>query len=96
MARHATVDATEVPVLRRIAEGIRDTAETVLVRLDGQNVAVITPVISGDPGSVGVLTQEQFDRLLSAAGGWQGIVDAADLKEELRRARGQAPRQWEP
>jgi type IV secretory pathway VirJ component len=95
MAAVAKVDATDVPDLRRIAEEIRDRQEPVMLRLDGQDVAIITPVPLGEPHADGVLTRDQLEILMSAAGGWRDIVDTELLKEELRRAQGQDMRPWE-
>ena len=94
MSYLASVDATDVPDLRRIAEEIRDRLEPVVLRLDGHDVAIITPVPSEEPERIGTLTRAQFETLLSAAGGWRDIVDVDLLKEELREAQGQAARSW--
>jgi hypothetical protein len=95
MSAVATLDVSDRPDLRRIAEEIREKREPVVLRLDGQDVAIITPVPLSDSGNVGVLTKQQFETLMSVGGGWKDIVDVETLKEELRHSRGQTIRSWE-
>ncbi|HEY7036875.1 MAG TPA: hypothetical protein VH482_36440 [Thermomicrobiales bacterium] len=95
MSSVATLDASHLPDLRRIAEEVRESRAPVVLRLDGRDVAIITPVLPADSGKVGVLTTGEFETLMSAAGGWKDIVDVEALKDELRQSRGQAKRSWE-
>lgn len=94
---HATaIDVEDMPALREVVETIRDSREPVVLRLAGRDIAVITPVEPSETEMEGVLTREQYDGLMSAVGGWAGIVDTEQLKRDHGEARGQAPRDRTP
>ena len=88
MARNPTsIDVTDVPELRRVAEAVRDSQEPVVLRAGAREVAVVVPVAPHGPGATGK-TQANREALLSAFGGWKGIVDIDQLKEDILAARG--------
>lgn len=88
MTRHATIDATDIPELRRIVKEVREAREPVVVRLADEDVAMLMPMTGSKRSSSGKPSQAQIDSVMSAAGSWDGLVDVDELKAMWKAARG--------
>ena len=88
MGQRATIDATDIPELRRVAEQVRATHQPVVLRSGGEDVALVVPVETVDRPAVRPPTQEQIDAVMSAAGSWAGLVDVDNFQAAWRAARG--------
>lgn len=85
------IDIASIPELRRIVEEARLNHATIELRDGGEPLATIAPVAApktARPEMVGVLTRAQYQRAMSAAGGWAGIVEIDELKRDLAESRG--------
>lgn len=81
-----SVDVSDVPDLLRLAEEVRDTGEPRVLRVGDEDVAILMPIPVKRRRRV--RTRADYDASIGAAGGWKGIVDGGQLKEDLRAARG--------
>lgn len=88
MAERAFVDATDNLELRRLAETVRDRKEPIVVRSEGQDIAMVVPIDEADRLKSFVPTKEQIETALAAAGSWKDLVDVDELKAQWRAARG--------
>jgi hypothetical protein len=88
MVQRATIDATDIPELRRIAEEVRDTGEPVVIRSGDEDLAVVTPIASARGLKDWRPTPEQIEATMSAAGSWKGLIDVDKFKAEMKAARG--------
>jgi hypothetical protein len=88
MAQPASIDVSDLPDLKRLAEVVRDRKERIVLRVDKEVLAVISPLEPGDQPPSGVLTPDEFAAVMSAAGSWEGLVDIDAFKEEVRASRG--------
>jgi hypothetical protein len=96
MARELlAVDVTDLPELRRLAEEVSRTGQPRLLRRDGENLAVLSPVTpTTRRRRRRARTEADRKAFLSSAGGWQGNVDVdAFLKDnaESRRRSSRTP-----
>jgi hypothetical protein len=90
MAREAIaidLDPIEMPELARLAQEVRRTRTPILLRADGEDVAVLSPAKSKRRPSGKRITQADIDAAIGAIGSWEGIVDTERLKRELDEAR---------
>jgi hypothetical protein len=88
LVERAVIDATDIPELRRIAEEVRDTGESVVIRSGDEELAVVTPI-----GRRGMQpTSEQIEAAMAAFGGWEGLADGEELKANIREGRSSRPR----
>lgn len=78
------------PELRRLVETVRETGQPGVLRLAGEDVAVVLPTSTGVGRSRHRRTSADHEAFLSSAGSWQGLVDAdvfnADNAEQRRRS----------
>lgn len=89
MARRNMIDVAALPELRRIAEEVRDTRESIVLGNDGEELALVVPLAPQAEPRTRPLSQADYDAVMSAAGSWKGLVDDVDeLKAELMAARG--------
>lgn len=89
MARTTTViDITNIPELRRIVEEARATGAAGVLRIDDEDVAVLTPIGTDDRVERHGDDAEAEAAFLSSFGGWAGLVDSEQLKRDLKEARG--------
>ncbi len=82
-----TIDISDLPDLRRVAEEVRAAKEPYLLRAGDQDVALLIPLREEEPRPGG-RTQADRTAFLSAFGGWKGIVDGETLKRESTASRG--------
>ena len=82
-----SIDVTDVPELRRVAEEVRDSREPRVLRAGDEDVAVVIPITTKRRRNR-ARTQADYDAVLAAAGGWKGLVDGEQLKKDLEEARG--------
>lgn len=83
-----SVDISDSGELRRLAEEVQQRRESRLLRADNEDVALLVPLpprrrFGGETGN-----RAAFDAVMAAAGGWRGIVDTEQLKEDIKAARG--------
>lgn len=89
MAHRSMVDVATLPELRRIAEEVRDTRESIVLGNDGEELALVVPLTPRTERRTRPLSQADYDAVMSAAGSWKGLIDDVDkLKAELKAARG--------
>jgi hypothetical protein len=89
MAQPATtIDITDLPELRRIVEEVRATRQPRVLRAGNEDVAVLTPLLPARSRRRRGKTKEDYDAALGAFGGWKDLVDAEQLKADLKAARG--------
>lgn len=83
-----TIDVTDTPELRRIAEEVRATREPVVLRTGDEDIAIVVPIEPGDRGRWRSTTEADDIASRASFGGWSDIVDADQLKREIAEARG--------
>ncbi len=89
MARPTVIDVAGLPELRRIAEEVHESQEPIVLRSDGEELAVLMPIDASGRRGKRRLSQSDDDAVMSAAGSWQDLIDDVDkLKAELKAARG--------
>ncbi len=70
----AAIDIREYPELLRLVEEIRAGAEPLILRLEGEDLAVITPLTAGRKRRPkGRKTKGDYSTFLAAAGGWKDV-----------------------
>lgn len=96
-----TIDVTGVPELKLLAEDVHDSKRSRILTADGERLAVLMPV--DDDGPVvyddlpnRVITDEDRAATLSSFGGWAGLIDAEELKAEVREGRGSSRPETKP
>ncbi len=68
----AVIDVTDEPELLRLAEDVRSTGESRVLRRNGEDLAVVIPVApSMDEGAGRVKTAEDLAAFRAAAGSWK-------------------------
>lgn len=83
------IDIDEFPEFVRLAEEVEASGLTFILQKDGQEIAALVPTKDVNPYGPGrVFTEEDLQAARSAAGGWEGIVDAEKLKEDIYESRG--------
>lgn len=89
MVREAErVDISEMPDVVRLAEEVARTGSRRVLSRDGEAIAVLAPARPKRRLKAKVLTPEQREAFLASAGGWVGLVDAEQLKRDIKAARG--------
>ncbi|MGH2558571.1 MAG: hypothetical protein ACRDJH_05860 [Thermomicrobiales bacterium] len=88
MAQRATIDATNIPALRSVADEVRKSQEPIVLQTDGEDVAIVLPLDTSEPRSDFKPTPEQIAAIRSAFGAWKGLVDADELKARIKASRG--------
>lgn len=81
------IDISNLPELLRIAEEVRATRRSRLLKRGNESVAIVTPVETRG-GRAKRVTKPDREATLAAAGSWSGLVDAEALKEQIRAERG--------
>ena len=86
--RTVSLDEPESDILG-ILDHVVHKNEPVLIERDGSEIALLHPVISEQTRRrVEERDASDLRTSLSAAGGWQGLVDAEALKKRIAAARG--------
>jgi hypothetical protein len=86
MTREAVpLDLRQLPDLARLAREVRRTNTPMVLRENGEDLAVLSPARPKRRKGK-VVTQADIDAALAAS--WVGLVDAERLKRELDAARG--------
>ncbi len=89
-----TIDVTGVPALKILAEDVHDSKRSRILTADGEQLAILMPVVDDDGPMVydelpeRLITDEDRAAMLSSFGGWAGLIDAEELKAEVRFGRG--------
>ncbi|MGH2561455.1 MAG: hypothetical protein ACRDJH_20515 [Thermomicrobiales bacterium] len=89
MASESNVIDIDKPVdLGDVVDDVRATNEPRILRRNGENVAVVTPIgpaVDHSPGRV--KTPEDYEAFRRSAGGWKGLIDANTFVEEVYERR---------
>lgn len=88
MRQPTSIDVTDIPELRRIAEEVRDTREPVVLLTEVGEIAVLVPIQQQERRPHRRPSQAEIDAVMSAAGSWEGLVDVEELKAQWNAARG--------
>lgn len=81
------IDITDVPDALRIAEEVRRDGEPRILRRDGEDLAILTPLPRPKRRRRDrTLSQEDYEAFRSAAGGWKDI-DTDKLIENIYESR---------
>lgn len=67
------IDISKLPELVRIAEEVRDSKESCLLRRDGEDIAVVMPIPPVSNGLGLTKTKAEYEAFRSAAGGWSDV-----------------------
>jgi hypothetical protein len=59
----------------------------VIVRMAGEDVALISPIAKWQPGEPREYTEEELAEFMATGGGWKGIVDTDALRDALAESR---------
>lgn len=87
------VDVDESPELRRLVDEIRACQAPVILRLDGEEVAVVSPPAAREDGEASRgLTDYEREAFRRTAGGWTGYIDVDEFLEETYASRRLPPR----
>ena len=82
------IDISNVPELVRIAEEVRITNQPRILRRDSEDLAVLIPVTpSLQRRAKREITEADYEAFLSAAGSWNGLVDADKLIADIYESR---------
>lgn len=81
------IDISDNPELLRLVELAREAREPIVLHVEGETVAEVTPKQPARRGPKRQKTRADFEEFLSTFGAWTG-VDGEALKAELRAARG--------
>lgn len=89
------IDVTDTPDLLRLAEEVRRSGQPQLLRRDGEDLAVLSPV--GTPTKRHTRRAKRFtkaddDAFLASAGGWQGNVDVDQFLKDNYKSRARSSR----
>ncbi len=89
-----TIDVTSVPELKILAEDVHESKRPRVLTADGERLAVLVP-LDDDDGAVvydelpdRVITDADRAATLASFGGWAGLIDAEELKAQVREGRG--------
>ncbi len=86
MTRELTpIDIRRVPELAQLVDEVRTTRKPRRITRDNEDVAILMPARPrrAKPST----TQAQRDAVRASVGGWDGLVDAEQLKRDLDTAR---------
>jgi hypothetical protein len=85
VAKETVLDVSNAPELLRLAEEVRASNTPRVLSRDDEPLAVVVPVRR--PRKAKRPTAEDLAATLSTAGAWQGLVDAVELKRQIKEAR---------
>jgi hypothetical protein len=85
MATRKIIDVSDNEELRKLAEEVAATGESVVLSVGKKEVALITPgpPIIKPAGK----TREEVERFLNSFGAWEGLIDAEEFKNKIRQSR---------
>jgi hypothetical protein len=86
MARQQQLDVTDNPAVRQIAEEVCRTHTRVVLSRAGEPIAEVRPL--GHRRGNKRPASESVSAFLATAGAWKGLVDAEELKRQLKESRG--------
>ena len=84
-AEYVYVDASDAPALMKLVRSVQDSQRRDVIRLGGEEVAVLTPVRPRRKGRT--ITPADREALLASLGGWAD-VDTDRLIADIYAARG--------
>lgn len=80
------IDASEMPDVSRLVREVAQSGRPRLLQMNGF-AALLSPVRPRRTSKRQGFTDAQWDAVMSAVGGWEGLVDAEQLKRDLDAAR---------
>lgn len=88
MTREAIpTDISTMPDLARLAHEVARTGTRRVLKDRDVELAVLSPARSNRVRKAPGFTEAQWNAVLAAVGGWEGLVDADQLKRDLDAAR---------
>ncbi|MGH2534605.1 MAG: hypothetical protein ACRDJW_20265 [Thermomicrobiales bacterium] len=82
------IDVESAPDLLRLVEDVRETHEELVIRQGGESVAVLSPTKAELRKRSGrVITEDDIEAARSAAGSWEGLIDADKFIEDVYASR---------
>ena len=89
MTREAEpLDVDAIPELARLAREVAHTGRPRLLRENGEDLAIIAPATANEPSNRiewKKPTPEAIEAFLATFGGWKGLVDPAEFRQERRK-----------
>ena len=80
-------DISNTPELLRLAEEVRAARQPRVLKRNDEDVAVLMPM-PRKPRRGGRDPKSALAALRASAGSWRGLIDAEQLKKEIKEARG--------
>jgi hypothetical protein len=81
------VDVTDAPEVLRLAEEVRRSKVPRILRRNGEEIAVLTPVPATRTRWSKAKTEADEEAFLASAGGWRGVIDVVKFIEDLDESR---------
>ena len=89
MAKELTpIEISNFPDVLRIVEEARTSKRGIVLTRDAEELAIVLPVAAKPTRRRRVVSDADRAAVLSAAGGWKGLVDVDEFMAEVRSARG--------
>lgn len=85
MANEFYLDVANAPELLRLAEEVRASNRPRVLSRDREPIAVVMPIRQVRRSKRH--TAEDLAATLASAGAWKGLVDAEELKRQIKEAR---------
>jgi hypothetical protein len=85
----APIDLLEIdlPKLRQVVREVRRTRTPIVLREQGEDLAVLTPIPAGRRRRGKAITEEDIQATLSVFGAWKGKIDPAVFKRRMKAGR---------
>jgi hypothetical protein len=89
-AEQHSIDITNMPELDRLATEVAETGIARALRRGDTVVATIVPVATPPTPQLPAKKNPKtaLEAIEASAGGWKGLVDAEQLKKDIKEARG--------
>jgi hypothetical protein len=82
------IDIEDKPDLLRLVEEVRDTQDELVIREEGEEIAILSPVQPRHRTKERrEITEADIEAARSAAGSWKGLIDADKFIEEVYERR---------
>ncbi|HWE61842.1 MAG TPA: hypothetical protein VHB98_09030 [Chloroflexota bacterium] len=84
------IDITNMPDLVRLAEEVRASNHARVLQRDHEDLAILVPVAKLPTQRLPARKNPKIAReaIEASAGGWKGLIDAEQLKKDIKEARG--------
>ena len=83
------LDISDLPDLRALVDELRRSREPRVLRVDSEDVAILTPVTAASQRRPRARTKTaaDYDAFHASAGSWDGIVDVEQFKRDNAASR---------